>query len=104
VGPEEVDLPLTRGIHCIVGVFANERGEVVELTDVPTQMSEWEGFRGRRRRSVIGLVLISPTVVGLVAYCAAWTTGLARFGQPNGGGASLIMELVIGLLVLASSL
>lgn len=42
----EVDLPLTRGIHHVVGVFANERAEVVELTDVPTRMSEWEDFGG----------------------------------------------------------
>ncbi len=34
------DLPPTRGIRRIVGVFANERGEVVELTDVPARMSE----------------------------------------------------------------
>ena len=103
VGPEEVDLSPTREIRRIVGIFANERGEVVELTEVPARMSEWEGFGGRRRWSVIGLALISPTFVGLVAYCAAWTTGLARFGQPAGGSASPIMELVIGL-VLANSL
>jgi hypothetical protein len=36
----EFDLPPTRGIRRIVGVFANERGEVVELTDVPARMSE----------------------------------------------------------------
>ena len=42
----EVDLPLTRGIHHVVGVFANECAEVVELTDVPTWMSEWEASGG----------------------------------------------------------
>jgi hypothetical protein len=42
----EVDLPLTRGIHHVVGVFANERAEVVELTDVPPRMSEWADFGG----------------------------------------------------------
>ena len=36
----EFDLPPTRGIRRIVGVFANERGDVVELTDVPARMSE----------------------------------------------------------------
>ena len=36
----EFDLPPTRGIRRIVGVFSNERGEVVELTDVPVRMSE----------------------------------------------------------------
>ncbi len=36
----EFDLPPTRGIRRIVGVFANERGDVVELTDVPARMVE----------------------------------------------------------------
>ena len=36
----EFDLPPTRGIRRIVGVFANERGDLVELTDVPARMSE----------------------------------------------------------------
>jgi hypothetical protein len=36
----EFNLPPTRGIRRIVGVFANERGDVVELTDVPARMSE----------------------------------------------------------------
>ena len=36
----EFDLPPTRGIRRIVGVFANERGEVVELSDVPARLSE----------------------------------------------------------------
>ena len=56
--------PAHAGIHHVVGVFANERADVVELTEVPTRMSEWEGFGGRRGWSAIGLVLISPTIVG----------------------------------------
>ena len=36
----EFDLPPTRGIRRIVGVFENERGDVVELADVPARMSE----------------------------------------------------------------
>jgi hypothetical protein len=36
----EFDLPPTRGIRRIVGIFVNERGKVVELTDVPARMSE----------------------------------------------------------------
>ena len=36
----EFDLPPTRGIRRIVGVFANERGDLVELADVPARMSE----------------------------------------------------------------
>ncbi|MDQ4128422.1 MAG: hypothetical protein M3151_10820 [Actinomycetota bacterium] len=34
------DLPPTRGIRRIVGTFVNERGETLELTDVPARMSE----------------------------------------------------------------
>lgn len=36
----EFDLPPTRGIRRIVGIFVDERGRVVELTDVPARMSE----------------------------------------------------------------
>jgi hypothetical protein len=36
----EFDLPPTRGIRRIVGIFVNERGKVMELTDVPARMSE----------------------------------------------------------------
>ncbi len=36
----EFDLPPTRGIRRIVGTFVNERGETLELTDVPARMSE----------------------------------------------------------------
>ena len=35
-----LDLPPTRGIRRIVGVFVNEHGEVIELTDVPARVSE----------------------------------------------------------------
>ncbi len=60
-------------------------------------------FGGRRTWRAIALALIFPTVIGLAAYGVAWTTGLAHFGQPAGGGASPIVELVTGL-VLASTL
>jgi preprotein translocase subunit SecE len=39
-------------------------------------------FGGRRTWSAIALVLIFPTIVGLIIYGTAWTTGLSRFGQP----------------------
>ncbi len=35
-----LELPPARGIRRIVAVFANERGEIIELTDVPTRVSE----------------------------------------------------------------
>ena len=34
-----LELPPARGIRRIVAVFANERGEVIELTDVPARVS-----------------------------------------------------------------
>ena len=40
---------------------------------------------GRRGLKAIGLALIFPIVVGLIAYCIAWVTGLVRFGpEPIG--------------------
>ena len=35
-----LDLPPARGIRRVVAVFANEHGEVIELTDVPARVSE----------------------------------------------------------------
>ncbi|MGH3146428.1 MAG: CPBP family glutamic-type intramembrane protease [Rubrobacter sp.] len=39
-------------------------------------------FGGRRGWSAIGLSLVFPMVIGLVAYIIAWTTGLAGFDPP----------------------
>ena len=36
----EFDLPPARGIRRIVGIFENQRGQLVELSDVPLRMSE----------------------------------------------------------------
>jgi hypothetical protein len=36
----EFDLPLARGIRRVVGIFENQRGQLVELSDVPVRMSE----------------------------------------------------------------
>ncbi len=36
----DVRLPPARGIRRIVGVFVNEHGETIELTDVPTRASQ----------------------------------------------------------------
>ena len=47
----EFDLPAARGVRCAVATFANERGDVVEITDVPARESE--------------CVLQEPTQVGL---------------------------------------
>jgi hypothetical protein len=36
----EFDLPPAQGIRRVVGVFENERGQAVELSDVPARLSE----------------------------------------------------------------
>ncbi len=36
----EFDLPLARGVRFVVATFANERGDVTELTEVPAGASE----------------------------------------------------------------
>ena len=36
----EFDLPPTRGIRRVVGIFENQRGQVIELSDVPARSSE----------------------------------------------------------------
>jgi hypothetical protein len=36
----EFDLPPARGIRRIVAIFENQRGQVVELSDVPLRMSD----------------------------------------------------------------
>ena len=66
-------------------------------------------FGGRRTWNYIGLALVFPIVIGLIAYGVAWTTGLARFDpQPMGlvaslvGGASPVMVFVIMLALAAT--
>ena len=36
----EFDLPPSRGIRRIVGIFENQRGQLVELSDVPAEASD----------------------------------------------------------------
>ena len=52
----EFDLPPARGLRRVVATFANERGDVTELTDVPAGASE--------------CVLQEPTQVGLQGQAA----------------------------------
>ena len=56
-------------------------------------------FGGRRGVGVVGLALVFPIVVGLVAYGIAWVAGLARFDGTTDGGASPVVELVIGIFL-----
>ncbi len=55
-------------------------------------------FGGRRGWSAIGLSLIFPVVIGLIAYGIAWSTGLAGF-DPSPTSAGLIAAFVIGMIV-----
>jgi hypothetical protein len=52
----EFDLPPARGVRRVVATFANERGDVAELTDVPAGASE--------------CVLQEPTQTGLQGRAA----------------------------------
>jgi hypothetical protein len=36
----EFDMPLSQGVRFVVATFVNERGDVVELTDMPSAESE----------------------------------------------------------------
>jgi hypothetical protein len=36
----EFDLPIAQGVRLVVATFANERGDVVELSDEPAEKSE----------------------------------------------------------------
>jgi hypothetical protein len=36
----EFDLPPTRGIRRVMGIFQNQRGQVVELSEVPARLSD----------------------------------------------------------------
>ena len=36
----EFDLPIAQGVRLVFATFANERGDVVELTDEPVEESE----------------------------------------------------------------
>ena len=43
-------------------------------------------FGGQRGLGAVGIALVFPVAVGLVAYGIGWTTGLARFDPPSVGG------------------
>lgn len=57
-------------------------------------------FGGRRGWSAIGLSLVFPVIIGLIAYGIAWTTGLTGFElSPTAGLAALSTSFTIGVIV-----
>ena len=77
---------------------------VPTIASVVARLSLREGFSdvsfrvgGRRGLGAIGLALVFPVAVGLVAYGIAWTTGLAGFdARPSVG---MIVPFAVGLLI-----
>ena len=57
-------------------------------------------FGGRRGWNAIGLSLVFPVVIGIIAYGIAWVTGLAGFVLSLKGGLMTVFALfVIGVIV-----
>ena len=77
---------------------------VPTIASVVARLSLREGFSdvsfrfgGRRGLGAIGLALVFPVAVGLVAYGIAWTTGLAGFEtRPSVG---MIVPFTVGLMI-----
>jgi len=77
---------------------------VPTIASVVARLSLREGFSdvsfrfgGRRGFGAIGLALVFPVAVGLVAYGIAWTTGLAGFEtRPSVG---MIVPFTVGLMI-----
>jgi uncharacterized protein len=62
-------------------------------------------LRGRRTWKYLALAPIFPTVIGLIAYAIAWTTGLARFDpQPLGLVAPLVGDSASPLTIFVVTL
>lgn len=77
---------------------------VPALASVVARLALREGFSdvsfrfgGRRGWGAIGISLVFPVVIGMIAYGIAWTSGLARFDPPPMGG--LVMPFVAGAIV-----
>jgi membrane protease YdiL (CAAX protease family) len=91
---------------------------VPAVASIITRLVRREGFRdvsfrlgGRQGVRSIGLAVVFPVVVGLVAYGTAWATGLVEFASPAGGwfsdlpspilrfGAVVLVSLLVGSIV-----
>lgn len=79
---------------------------VPTIASVVARLALHEGFAdvsfrlGDRSRNAILLALVVPVLVGLLAYGAAWATGLVGFAPPPAGqwGAALIISLILNLI------
>lgn len=98
-------IPLSAGFEWLMVINHNLMPWVVPLMWVPTfasviaRLARHEGFAdisfhlgGRRGWQGILLGLLFPVVIGLIAYGAAWTIGLAQFVTPT---ASLAARLTL---------
>ncbi len=83
---------------------------VPAIASVVARLALGEGFSdvsfrlgGRRGLGAVGIALVFPVAIGLVAYGIAWTTGLAGFdARPSSGMVvSFAVGLVIGLVLAA---
>lgn len=81
---------------------------VPALASVVARLVLREGFAdvsfrigGRRGWSAIGLSLIFPVVIGLIAYGTAWTSGLAGFDPPTAsrGLVAAFVPFAVGMIV-----
>jgi membrane protease YdiL (CAAX protease family) len=107
---------LSAAIEGFIIINPNLDGLIAGLMLVPTiasvvaRIALKEGFAdvsfrfgGRRGWSAIGLALIFPLVIGLVAYGTAWTTGLAHFDPPPVGGLVAVFAggIVVSVIVVS---
>lgn len=107
-------LPLSAAIEGVIVVRPELSGLIAGLMMVPAlasvvaRLALREGFSdvsfrfgGRRGLGAIGLALIFPVGIGLVAYGIAWTTGLAGFDpRPSAGMVvSLAVAMALGLFL-----
>ena len=90
----EFDMPLAQGVRFVVATFANERGDVMKLTEVPVEVSECflqeptqTALRGRavhpglyelkrlRVEHLRGVTYVDPQEIGFEVRCTPEVVG-----------------------------
>src|SRR5579884_267108 len=71
------------------------------LASIITRLVRREGFAdvsfrfgGKRSFLAILFALLYPTVIGVISYGMAWSTGLAHYVTPTGGHAGALLRLL----------